>query len=52
MKVKIFSASFLIGLEEKINKFIINKEVIDIKFQAYEKFMLVIIIYKENPNDN
>ena len=48
MKVKIFTSSFLLGLEAKINEFICDKEVIDIKFQSYDKFMLTLIIYKEN----
>ena len=47
MKVKVITSSYVMGLESKINSFIEDKEIIDIKFQSYENFMLVVILYKE-----
>lgn len=34
MKVKVFDCDHENDLEEKINEFIINKEIIDIKYQV------------------
>ena len=34
MKVKIFDEESELDLEEEINKFIVNKEIIDIKYQV------------------
>ena len=49
MKVKILTSSFgLKILEEKINMFICDKSVIDIKIQTSDKITLAMIIYRED----
>lgn len=47
MKVKMYASNFLGNLEDRINEFIYNKDVIDIKIQVVNKLITVLILYKE-----
>ena len=47
MKVKIFSGVSSSFFEDKVNDFIKNKEIIDIKFQKEDKTYYAFIMYKE-----
>ena len=49
MKVKIITSSFgLKILEDKINIFICDKNIVDIKIQTSDKITLAMIIYRED----
>ncbi len=53
MKIKIFTSTVGIGhLEDNINKFIIGKEILDIKMQLSGRFTVVLIMYNGDENDN
>ena len=47
MKVKIIVSKFgILGIESKINDFIKGKDVIDIKIQVSDKYMIALIMYE------
>lgn len=47
MKVKIIGSNFMNSLEAKINDFIKDKIVKDIKYQYYNNYFTCLIIYEE-----
>lgn len=52
MKIKIFTSTVGIGhLEDNVNKFIYDKEVLDIKVQLSGRFTVVMIMYRGEEND-
>lgn len=53
MKIKIFTGTNTEALEKRVNEFLKDKNVIDIKYQSYfdNRFIYdsVLVIYKEEP---
>lgn len=47
MKVKTIGSNFLAHLELKVNRFIKDKIVKDIKYQYYNNYFTCLIIYEE-----
>lgn len=47
MKVKLIISKFgILTMEKKINDFIKNKDIVDIKIQMYENHMVALILYE------
>lgn len=46
MKVKLIASNFLDNLENKINDFIKDKVVIDIKFENFNNYFSCMIMYR------